>query len=40
MKLSSDATLKIYASPYTLEYGDCAFQYPTKEDGYNPPDHA
>jgi hypothetical protein len=34
-QLSSGAVFSIYASPYTPEYGLCAFQYPTNEDRYN-----
>tara|TARA_R110002003_G_scaffold73_4_gene6833 strand:+ start:30419 stop:31231 length:813 start_codon:yes stop_codon:yes gene_type:complete len=34
--LSSGATFRIYASPYTPAYGASGFQYPTNEDRYNP----
>jgi hypothetical protein len=36
--LSSGATFTIYASPYTPAFGASAFQYPTNEDRFNPPD--
>jgi hypothetical protein len=35
--LSSGASFSIYASPFTPVYGASGFQYPTKEDRYNPP---
>ncbi|KAF2101731.1 Metallo-dependent phosphatase, partial [Rhizodiscina lignyota] len=34
--LSNSATFTIYASPYTPQYGESAFQYPSCEDRYNP----
>lgn len=36
--LASGASLRVYASPYTPENGFSAFQYPSKEDRYNPKD--
>ncbi|KAF2192765.1 hypothetical protein K469DRAFT_717356 [Zopfia rhizophila CBS 207.26] len=35
--LKSDAAFRIYASPYTHQYGLSAFQYPSCEDRFNPP---
>ncbi|KAK5099596.1 hypothetical protein LTR70_002323 [Exophiala xenobiotica] len=34
-ELSTGATFKLYASPYTPAYGLSAFQYPSKEDRFN-----
>ena len=33
--LQSEATFRIYASPYTPQYGASAFQYPSEEDRFN-----
>lgn len=35
-RLSNRAQFSIYVSPYTLEYGVSAFQYPSREDRFNP----
>lgn len=35
--LSSGASFKLYASPYTPGYGTSGFQYASNEDRYNPP---
>lgn len=35
--LNNGASFRIYASPYTPAYGASAFQYPSKEDRFNPP---
>ncbi|KAJ8612025.1 hypothetical protein MRB53_037668 [Persea americana] len=32
----TNATLTVYASPYSVQYGVSAFQYPSHEDRYNP----
>jgi hypothetical protein len=37
-KLRSGAHFTIYVSPYTPEYGVSAFQYPSREDRFNPPE--
>jgi hypothetical protein len=37
--LKSGAKFRIYASPYTPTYGASAFQYPSREDRFNPSDN-
>lgn len=36
--LKDGATFSLYASPYTPQYGESAFQYPSAQDRYNPPE--